>query len=51
MDTETVLQRFRTQLPYRFKVAEGRAVLNSVLIDVDETTGQARTIQRITRRD
>jgi metallophosphoesterase (TIGR00282 family) len=51
MDTETVLQRFRTQLPYRFKVAEGRAVLNGVLIDVDEKTGHAREIQRITRRD
>jgi 2',3'-cyclic-nucleotide 2'-phosphodiesterase len=51
MDTESVLQRFRTQLPCRFKVAEGRAVLNAVLIDVDEETGKGREIQRIARRD
>jgi 2',3'-cyclic-nucleotide 2'-phosphodiesterase len=49
MDVETVLLRFRTQMPYRFKVAEGRAVLNGVVIDIDERTGCARKIERIVR--
>ena len=51
MDVETVLLRFRTQLPHRFKVAEGRAMVNGVFIDVNETTGQARSITRIARHD
>jgi 2',3'-cyclic-nucleotide 2'-phosphodiesterase len=51
MDTEVVLQRFRTQMPIRFKVAEGRAILNGVLIEVDKKTGRGVHIQRITRRD
>jgi len=51
MDIESALQRFRTQLPVRFRVAEGKAVLNGVVIDVDEETGHARSILRIVRRD
>ncbi|MBC8102510.1 MAG: TIGR00282 family metallophosphoesterase [Cytophagales bacterium] len=50
MDTETVLTKFRTQLPHRFKVAEeGPAILCGVVIDVDETTGRAQSIERIRR--
>ena len=52
MDIETVVTRFRTQLPHRFKVAEGgKAVLCGVLIDVDEATGKARRIERLCRYD
>jgi hypothetical protein len=51
MDTETILLRFRTQLPHRFKVAEGRGVLHGVIIDVEEKTGCARSIERVTRYD
>jgi metallophosphoesterase (TIGR00282 family) len=51
MEIESALQRFRTQLPVRFRVAEGKAVLNGVVIDVDEETGHARSITRILRRD
>lgn len=51
MEVETVLARFRTQLPHRFKVAEGKAVLSGALIDVDQATGRARSIERIQRRD
>jgi calcineurin-like phosphoesterase len=51
MEIESALQRFRTQLPVRFRVAEGKAVLNGVVIDVDEETGHARRITRIVRRD
>ena len=50
MDIETILSRFRTQLPHKFKVAEGgKAILCGVLIDVDEETGHARHIERLSR--
>ncbi len=49
MDVETVLLRFRTQLPHRFRVAEGKAMVCGVIVDVDETTGHARRIERIRR--
>lgn len=49
MDVDAVLQRFRTQMPHRFKVAAGPARLCGVLVDVDEHTGRARKIERISR--
>jgi len=36
-------------IPKRFEIADGPAVLNSVLIDVDERTGKARSIERVDR--
>lgn len=51
MDREIVLARFRTQMPHRFKVAEGPAALNGVIIDINEETGRARSIERVYRHD
>jgi metallophosphoesterase (TIGR00282 family) len=51
MEVETVLDRFRTQLPHRMKVAEGRVVLHGVIVDLDETTGRARSIRRLAQPD
>lgn len=50
MSTGTVLPRFLTGLPTRFEPAEGQIRLHAVVIDVDESTGSARSITRI-RRD
>jgi 2',3'-cyclic-nucleotide 2'-phosphodiesterase len=47
--TDIILDRFATMLPKRFEVADGPSVFNSVLIDVDEATGRARTIERVDR--
>jgi 2',3'-cyclic-nucleotide 2'-phosphodiesterase len=47
MDVSNVLARFRTGLPNRFQVAEGRARLCGVLIDLDEVSGRARKITRV----
>jgi 2',3'-cyclic-nucleotide 2'-phosphodiesterase len=47
--TEIILDRFRTGLPKRFEVADGPVIFNSVLIDVDETTGRSRSIERVDR--
>ena len=50
MEKEGVLQRFLDALPARFVVAEGDVQMNTVLIDVDETTGHARSIERLNYR-
>ena len=50
MDKSGVLQRFLDGMPARFSVAEGDIQMNSVLIDVDETTGRARSIERLNFR-
>ncbi len=51
MGREEVLQRFLTLLPTRFDVASGPVQLNAVVLEVDEGTGRARRIQRISRID
>ncbi len=47
---EDVLSRFLTALPRRLNVAEsGPVQFNSVLIDVDDLSGKAVSIERIDR--
>jgi 2',3'-cyclic-nucleotide 2'-phosphodiesterase len=46
-DIEPVIQRFVTNLPQRFTVASERILLQGALIDVDEQTGRALSIERI----
>ncbi len=48
-DIDNVLNRFLYGLPHHMAVAEGRPMLNSVLIDIDETNGRARAIERVDR--
>ena len=50
MDKRGVLQRFLDSMPARFVVAEGDIQMNTVLIDVDESTGHARSIERLNFR-
>ena len=47
MDKAGVLRRFLDGLPARFEVASGDVQMNTVLLDVDETTGRARAIERL----
>lgn len=44
---EIVLERFLTQIPNKFEVAKGDVRLQAVLIDVDEKTGCALSIERL----
>jgi len=44
---EIAVQRFVDQVPMRFKPAEGPALLCGVLVDIDETSGQAVAIERL----
>jgi metallophosphoesterase (TIGR00282 family) len=46
-DTEAVIRRFLTQLPHRLSVGKGGVILNSVLVEVEESTGRAKSISRI----
>ncbi|MEP7003473.1 MAG: TIGR00282 family metallophosphoesterase [Chloroflexota bacterium] len=45
----TIVERFRTGLPKRFEVADGPVIFCSVLIDADDVTGKARSIERVDR--
>ena len=48
-DVDSVIRRFLTQLPHRLSVGKGSVVLNSVLVEVEESTGSAKGIVRIDR--
>src|SRR6202795_2853438 len=47
MDKAAIIRRFLDGQPARFEVATGDIQMNTVLIDVDETTGRARGIERL----
>ena len=49
MDKDVVIQRFLTGVPNRFTVASGVVTFNSVLVNIDGSTGRATSIQRIDR--
>ena len=49
MRTEVIVERFRTGMPKRFEVADGPVVFGSVIIDADDATGKARSIERVDR--
>ena len=46
---EMVLNRFLTMLPSHLSVGKGRTVFNAVLVETDDTTGRAISIDRVTR--
>jgi 2',3'-cyclic-nucleotide 2'-phosphodiesterase len=50
MEKKGVLQRFLDAMPARFVVAEGDVQMNTVLIEVDEATGKASSIERLNFR-
>lgn len=46
-NAESVIQRFLTMMPHRITVGEGKTILNSVLIKVDNRSGKAQSIERV----
>jgi metallophosphoesterase (TIGR00282 family) len=50
MEKKPIVQRFLDSMPAKFTVAEGDVQMNTVQIDVDESTGHARAIDRINFR-
>jgi hypothetical protein len=47
IDPAVIVARFLDHLPRRFEVATGVVQFNSVLVEVDEATGVARSISRL----
>jgi 2',3'-cyclic-nucleotide 2'-phosphodiesterase len=48
-DADSVIQRFLTMMPHRISVGKGKVLFNSVLINVNEESGKALSIERIDR--
>ncbi len=46
---EPVIQRFLTSMPQRFEVASGRVLLHGAVIEVDEASGRAKKIERVSQ--
>jgi hypothetical protein len=46
-EIEPVIERFLTNMPRRFDVARGRMLLHGAVVDIDEITGLAREIRRV----
>ena len=47
VESDIIIQRFLTHMPARFMVASGDVKAHGAVIDVDESTGRARKIERI----
>ncbi len=47
VETEASLSRFLKAIPTKFEVAKANPCLNAVAIDIDETRGLARSIERL----
>jgi len=45
--SDIIIQRFLTHMPARFVVADGEVHAHGAIIDVDESTGKSRKIERI----
>lgn len=48
MDSECVVERMRTKIPYKFKIAEGQPEANGVIFTLDTSSGKVTSIKRIT---
>ena len=48
MKVEGSLSRFLTGIPSRFESAKESPLLSSAILDIDEESGKARSIQRVT---
>jgi len=46
-EIQPVLQRFRTAMPQRFEVARNDVKLQGAVIEIDNTSGKAVKIQRV----
>jgi len=47
---EQILNRFLTQMPTKFEMAEGDIQLHGVIIDIDGKTGKAESIKRVQKK-
>jgi len=50
VEKQLILQRFLTSMPTKFEPATGDVRLCAVVVDCDESTGRARSIERLVVR-
>jgi metallophosphoesterase (TIGR00282 family) len=48
-DAEAAIRRFLTRMPRRLSVGKGKIALNGIVVEIDDNTGQALSIERIYR--
>ena len=48
VDKDIILQRFLTQMPVRMEAARHGVELHAVIVEVDEGTGKATAVRRVT---
>ena len=48
-DTEAVLERFLTMIPHHLSVGKGKTVFIAIIVTVDDASGKATGIERISR--
>ena len=48
-DPEAVIQRFLTMMPHHLSVGRGKPVFNAIMVEVDEKSRKATSIERIMR--
>jgi metallophosphoesterase (TIGR00282 family) len=46
-EIEPIIARFMTNMPQRFEVAKGRVVMQGALVDIDNLSGRAISIRRV----
>lgn len=46
-EIEPIIKRFLTNLPQRFEVAKGRVLLQGAVVEIDDSSGRAGRIQRL----
>ncbi len=49
MDIDVSIKRFETSLPEKYKLADGKAMFNSCLFEIDDKTNKVVNIERINR--
>ncbi|KJJ84845.1 metallophosphoesterase [Candidatus Omnitrophus magneticus] len=47
---EQIIERFRTQLPTKFEVADGGVEMHGVLLEINDKTGKAESIVRVQQK-
>lgn len=47
VNKEQIIERFLLQMPVKFETGEGAGMLSAVIIEIDDKTGKAKTIQRL----
>ena len=48
-DAKAVIDNFRTGMPMRFEVSNDDVTLNAVVVTIDEDSGRATAIERVSK--